>query len=69
MTTEEIAEKLTHGTLDIWVTIPEGKRAEEIAEILRQSIPTYKNSWKEKLIKEEGYLFPDTYLIPKNADS
>lgn len=64
----EIAEKLTHGTLDIWVTIPEGKRAEEIADILQKSLPTYNESWKKELIAHEGYLFPDTYLFPKDTD-
>lgn len=68
MNASEIAQNLTHGTLDIWVTIPEGKRAEEIANILQKEIPSYKNLWQEKLVSEEGYLFPDTYLIPKDAD-
>ena len=68
MTTEDIAKNLTHGTLDIWVTIPEGKRAEEIAEILKEKIPTYKPQWTDVLVQKEGYLFPDTYLIPKDAD-
>lgn len=65
----EIAEILTHGRLDIWVTIPEGLRAEEIAEILKDNIPSYKSFWKDVLAEKEGYLFPDTYLIPKDADS
>src|SRR5689334_4799727 len=26
MSVEEIAQSLTHGTVDIWITIPEGKR-------------------------------------------
>lgn len=68
MTAEEIAENLTHGTLDIWITIPEGKRAEEVAQILQKDLPSYQESWKEQLKKQEGYLFPDTYLVPKNAD-
>ena len=68
MNTSDIAQTLTHGTLDIWVTIPEGLRAEEIAEILKDKIPTYKPFWKDVLIQKEGYLFPDTYLVPKNAD-
>lgn len=68
MTTKEIAENLTHGTIDEWVTIPEGKRVEEIAEILKTKIITYDNSWQEILTKNEGYLFPDTYLVPKDAD-
>src|SRR5258708_32016363 len=64
MTATEIAKNLTHGTLDIWVTIPEGKRAAEIAEILQAKAPTYNNTWKNTLAVNEGYLFPDTYLIP-----
>lgn len=68
MTTNDIAQTLTHGTLDIWVTIPEGKRVEEIAQILSSKLPTYDDSWRNELIKYEGYLFPDTYLIPKDAD-
>lgn len=67
MSAEEIADNLTHGTLDIWVTIPEGKRATEIAEILKEKIPSYSPSWASYLNLNEGYLFPDTYLIPKDA--
>src|SRR3989338_1807459 len=68
MNAYEIAEELTHGTLDVWVTIPEGKRTEEVAEILEKNIPTYEDSWIQKLSSYEGYLFPDTYLIPKDAN-
>ncbi len=66
---ETIAKNLTVGILDMWVTIPEGKRAEEIANILKETIPTYEVSWRETLIENEGYLFPDTYLIPKDASN
>lgn len=68
MTAEKIAETLTHGTLDVWITIPEGQRAEEIADLLSAKIPSYKESWRSRLVANEGYLFPDTYLIPKDAD-
>ena len=68
MTAEDIAQNLTHGILDIWITIPEGKRAEEIAEILQKELATYDPSWQSILKSNEGYLFPDTYLIPKDAD-
>lgn len=64
---EAIAKNLTIGTQDIWVTIPEGKRAEEIANILKDNLPSYDESWREQLISSEGYLFPDTYLFPKEA--
>lgn len=68
MNIEEIAQNLTHGTLDVWITVPEGKRALEIAETLKKEIPAYNSSWTEILALNEGYLFPDTYLIPKDAD-
>ncbi len=67
MTAGQIAESLTHGTLDIWVTIPEGLRAEEIANILEKQMPSYDPSWNQELNKNEGYLFPDTYLLPRGA--
>ena len=68
MNASEVAYVLTHGTLDIWLTIPEGQRADEIADLLSQKLPTYKPSWRTTLESNEGYLFPDTYLIPKDAD-
>jgi len=68
MNVKEIAGNLTHGTLDIWVTVTEGRRATEIAEILKEKIPTYNFSWKNILVSNEGYLFPDTYLIPKDTN-
>ena len=65
MNAEEIAQNLTHGTADIWVTIIEGLRKEEIAQILTENfkIPTIPFIEQAR----EGYLFPDTYLIPKDA--
>lgn len=67
-TPSQIAKDLTTGTLDVWVRLLEGWRAEEIAKILKEKIPTYENAWVLRLKKHEGYLFPDTYLIPKAAD-
>ncbi len=67
MNAQEIAKSLTHGTLDIWVTIIEGLRKEEIANIITKNF----NVPEIEFIKyaKEGYLFPDTYLFPKNADA
>lgn len=67
MSALDIAQTLTHGTLDVWVTIPEGKRAEEIADILKEKVKSYDPSWRKELVKNEGYLFPDTYLIPTDS--
>jgi UPF0755 protein len=68
MNAQDIANNLTHGILDIWVTIPEGLRATEISNILKEKIPSFSESWTLELRANEGYLFPDTYLIPKDAD-
>jgi UPF0755 protein len=68
MNMNQVTTNLTHGILDIWVTIPEGLRAEEIANILQQKIPSFNNSWRTILDQNEGYLFPDTYLIPRDTD-
>ena len=68
MNAQAIAANLTHGILDIWTTVPEGLRATEIAAILKAKIPSYNESWVASLAANEGYLFPDTYLIPKDAD-
>ena len=52
MTLEEIVTKLSKGgSVDYWLKIIDGQRVEEIG-----------NSFPPAL---EGYLFPDSYLIPK----
>lgn len=67
MNAPQIADNLTHGSLDVWITVPEGRRADEIADTLKKELPTYEESWRTELNKYEGYLFPDTYLLPKDA--
>lgn len=67
MSAAEIANELTHGTLDIWITLPEGQRSLEIADTLKEKMPKYDSSWNSKLEENEGYLFPDTYLFPKDS--
>ncbi len=74
-TSQDIAKTLTHGALDIWITFPEGKRIEEQAQILEEKLNDSTNDNyrfnKEEYIAEavEGYMFPDTYLIPKDASA
>ncbi|MEK7571056.1 MAG: endolytic transglycosylase MltG [Patescibacteria group bacterium] len=67
MSSEEIAKALQVGTFDVQVTIPEGKRAEEVAAILSQNLSTYDDSWIPQLAEHEGYLFPDTYTFPQDV--
>jgi UPF0755 protein len=65
MSAQEVAEVITHGTLDEWVTIVEGLRKEEVAQKLAQQFTFSEISFIEQA--KEGQLFPDTYLIPKTA--
>ncbi len=60
-----VAEKLTFGTLDIWITTIEGWRTEEIATKLNKELGIKSESFLQEA--KEGYMFPDTYLIPKEA--
>ena len=63
----KIADSLTHGTVDVQITIPEGYRNEEIALKLTQSLSIPENEFLKAA--EEGFMFPDTYLIPKEASA
>lgn len=63
-----IIESLTLGSLDFWVTFPEGLRVEEYAQILSQKTHNFsKNDFIVVAKPYEGMLFPDTYLIPQTA--
>ena len=65
MNMKEIARELLHGTSDVKLTIPEGWRKEEIAT----KIVSEFNIPESEILKSanEGYLFPDTYFIQKDA--
>ncbi|MEI6326555.1 MAG: endolytic transglycosylase MltG [Candidatus Roizmanbacteria bacterium] len=64
----EVAQALTKATDDVWVTVREGLRKEEIADVFAKDLPTFVPS--EFISKaDEGYLFPDTYLVPRSADA
>lgn len=65
MSTYEIISELQHGTLDVWITIPEGWRKEEIALTLAKELAIPEKEFLT--LSSEGYLFPDTYLVPKGA--
>jgi len=69
----EIVQSLTHGSVDIWVTIPEGLRKEEIALIIKKAFQKKglifdNNAFLEQIEEKGVFIFPDTYLIPKNAE-
>lgn len=68
MSLKQVIDSMQSGSVDVWVTIPEGYRSEEIAETLAQTLDTYDESWISALKSEEGFLFPDTYLVPRDAE-
>ncbi|MFH2118654.1 MAG: endolytic transglycosylase MltG [Candidatus Paceibacterota bacterium] len=69
MSAREIAQQLTEGTNDLWVTVLEGWRREEIAESLAdQELSEFSAVDFLSLTRgKEGRLFPDTYLVSREA--
>lgn len=60
-----VAQTLTRGMLDVWIRILEGWRNEEIALKLAVELSLPEDQFLR--FAEEGKMFPDTYLIPKDA--
>ncbi len=70
MNLETIIESLTSGSLDFWITFPEGLRVEEYAnKILSKTANFSKSDFIITAKPYEGRLFPDTYLIPQTASA
>ncbi len=69
MSVDEVAQQLTTGTNDVWVTVLEGWRTEEIADMLdEQNLANFDRQQFLDLAKgQEGYLFPDSYLVSRTA--
>ena len=74
MSVSEIVEALQGGPLELWVTIPEGLRKEEMTDIFIESLqmnPETASTFESEFLSiskgKEGYLFPDTYLFPPDA--
>ena len=83
MNVTEIAQSLQRGfAIETQVTIPEGKRLEEVAELLQLQLNinaddfirlARRADYNYPFLKDlpegaslEGYLFPDTYRLPQN---
>lgn len=64
----QIARELTDSSTDVRVTIPEGKRAEEIAEILEKNLQSVSSEEIAPTLAEyNGYIFPDTYNFERST--
>jgi UPF0755 protein len=72
----EIVDQLSKGPVELWVTIPEGLRQEEIVkkfieglEIDSEKAAGFRQQFLIESEEKEGYLFPDTYLFPRSASA
>ncbi|MEK7168715.1 MAG: endolytic transglycosylase MltG [Patescibacteria group bacterium] len=66
----QLVNELKKVPKEIWVTIPEGLRREEIAIKFANSLnkdQKFIQDFMDLTEGKEGYLFPDTYLFPKSA--
>ncbi|OGM21305.1 hypothetical protein A2955_04610 [Candidatus Woesebacteria bacterium RIFCSPLOWO2_01_FULL_37_19] len=71
-----VVEKLLSGPTELWVTIPEGLRREEVVERYVKELEmdaaksiSFRKEFLEASTNLEGFLFPDTYLFPRDADA
>lgn len=64
MDTQHILKTLTSEPLDNWVILLEGWRVEEMAQKLQGELGIEKEEFLK--VAKEGYMFPDTYLFPKD---
>ena len=64
MNAPELIEILVNHPYQKWVVTPEGLRKEEVAAIVKDKLG-WTDSRKKEFLEgsEEGYLFPDTYLL------
>lgn len=72
----EVVEALGKGPIQLWVTIPEGLRREELPEIFIEAFSmggkqadTFREEFIDFSKNKEGKLFPDTYLFPKDISA
>jgi UPF0755 protein len=66
MTVEDLIVKLSKGGVrDYWLKIKDGSRVEEIASVFSSNITFSSKDFLLKAKNKEGYLFPDSYLIPE----
>lgn len=63
----QLADVLANHPSEKWLVVPEGLRKEEIADMLQQKLGLSGEAKQEFLDNsQEGYLFPNTYLLDLN---
>lgn len=66
LTTKEIVIKLSSGGItDYWLKIIDGTRVEELVDSFPNNISFTGQDFATKAKSLQGYLFPDSYLIPE----
>lgn len=68
----QVVDSLFEGPIELWVTIPEGLRREEIAQRFSDVLgknDSFVSDFLGASSSKEGYLFPDTYLFPREASA
>lgn len=66
----QTADAIFKGPIELWVTIPEGLRREEVAQKVATTLgrdSSFVADFLQASEGEEGYLFPDTYLFPRDV--
>ena len=68
----KVISEINKGPIEVWVTVPEGLKKEQIAEKYINGLnPPDPESFRSDFLNltktKEGYLFPDTYLFPWDA--
>lgn len=70
----QVTDTLTKPPAELWVTIPEGLRREEVVERFIKALEIKefgKEAFREEFLSEsedlEGFLYPDTYLFPRTV--
>lgn len=66
LTTQEMIVKLSKGgSHDYWLKIKDGSRIEEVAFLFENNPSITPKDFINKAKNKEGYVFPDSYLIPE----
>lgn len=76
LSVSEVIAFLKKGPQEVWVTFPEGMRREQYPERISSALSytdsqaqAFREAFLEDSKGQEGYLFPETYLIPKDITS
>lgn len=68
---KEVVDVLQHGKRDLRLTFPEGWRREEMALAAAKILarPAFYNEFLKETEGLEGFLFPETYIVPKEISA